>query len=73
MAMYKFALNAALKKIAVARDWFAMKHAEDFDIDWAMEQFEHATDILERLRDLEGVEFDVNPDTYCCYGERKEE
>lgn len=20
-----------------------------------------------------GVEFDVNPDTYCCYGERKEE
>ena len=51
--MYKFALNDALKKISLARDWFAMKHAEDFDIDWAMEQFAHATDILEKLRDLE--------------------
>ena len=54
--MYKFALDAALKKIAVARDWFAMKHSENFDIDWAMEQFAHATDILERLRDLEKEE-----------------
>ena len=70
--MYKFALNDALKKISLARDWFAMKHAQDFDIDWAIAQFAHATDILERLR-IGGVEFDVNPDTYCCYGERKEE
>ncbi len=54
--MYKFALNAALKKIAVARDWFAVKHSEDFDIDRAMEQFAHAMDILERLRDLEKEE-----------------
>jgi hypothetical protein len=54
--MYKYALNDALKKISVARDWFAIKHSEDFDIDWAMEQFAHAMDILERLRNLEKEE-----------------
>lgn len=54
--MYKYALNAALKKIAVARDWFAMKHSEDFDIDWSMERFDTAISILEMLRDLEKEE-----------------
>lgn len=45
-------LNLALISIENAREMYAHKHSEEFDIDWAMQQFESATIILERLRDL---------------------
>ena len=48
--IYQRSIDCALRHITVARDNFAHHHAEQFDIDWAMEQFNHALDILERLR-----------------------
>ena len=51
MNEYETAINAALRFTNIAREMFAMKHSEDFDIDWAMEQFETATDILERMKE----------------------
>jgi len=50
MPMYEKSINLALRHIKVARDNFALRHELDFDIDWAMEQFDHALDILERLK-----------------------
>mgnify|MGYP006886805051 CR=1 len=48
------ALFQALSFTQIARDAYAMKHSEDFDIDWAMEQFSAAEEILERLKEAEG-------------------
>lgn len=48
---YETAINSALHFTNIAREMFAIKHSEDFDIDWAMEQFETATDILERMKE----------------------
>lgn len=48
--IYQRSIDCALRHITVARDNFAHHHAEQFDIDWAMEQFNYALDILERLR-----------------------
>lgn len=50
--MYNFALNEAIKKISVARAWYADAHKNDLN-DWAIEYFEIAISILERLRELE--------------------
>ena len=51
MNEYETAINSALHFTNIAREMFAIKHSEDFDIDWAMEQFETATDILERMKE----------------------
>lgn len=50
--MYHFALNDAIKKINVAREWYADAHKNDLN-DWAIEYFEIAISILERLQELE--------------------
>lgn len=54
------AINRALKAISMARDVFAYEHAEDYDIDWSMEQFKTAIVALEQLVDTyEGGENNV--------------
>lgn len=50
MPIYEKSIDCAMRHIQVARDNFAYHHAEEFDIDWAMEQFERALDILELLK-----------------------
>ena len=52
----KKALFQALSFMWIARDAYVKKHSEDFDIDWAMEQFSAAEEILERLKEAEGNE-----------------
>lgn len=51
MEIYKRSIDCALKHIAVARDNFAYRYNAEFDIDWAMEQFNQAIDILENLKE----------------------
>ena len=57
----KYAENAVIKALfqaisftQIARDAYAMKHSEDFDIDWAMERFSAVEEILEKLKEAEG-------------------
>lgn len=57
MPIYKKSIDCAMRHIQVARDNFAYRFAEEFDIDWAMEQFDHALDILERLKGYEPQEW----------------
>ena len=57
--IYQRSIDCALRHITVARDNFAYHYSEEFDIDWAMEQFNHALDILERLKGYEPPEWEV--------------
>lgn len=56
MAKYKRSINLAMGHIQTAKEHFALCHELDFDVDWAMEQFDHALDILERLKGYEPQE-----------------
>ena len=58
--IYQRSIDCALRHITVARDNFAYHHADEFDIDWVMEQFESAVNILERLRGYEPPEWEVS-------------
>lgn len=51
MEIYKRSIDAAMRHITVARDNFAYRFVDEFDIDWAMDQFDHAITILERLKE----------------------
>lgn len=57
MPIYEKSIDCAMRHIQVARDNFAFRYAEEFDIDWAMEQFESVLDILERLKGYEPHEW----------------
>ena len=46
-------LDRALQSVNIAQDFFAYKYGNEFDIDWAMEQFSTVADILERLKEYE--------------------
>ena len=59
MEIYKRSIDAAMRHITVARDNFAYHFADEFDIDWAMEQFNLAFVILERLKEYNGSDDDV--------------
>ena len=50
MPIYEKSINHAMRHISVAKENFALRHELDFDIDWAMEQFDEALEILERLK-----------------------
>ena len=53
MSIYQRSIDAAMRHITVARENFALHHEEEFDIDWAMEQFDHACSILERMKEYD--------------------
>lgn len=57
MPIYEKSIDCAMRHIKVARDNFALHHETEFDIDWAMEQFDHVLDILERLKGYEPQEW----------------
>jgi len=59
MTIYQKSIDCAMRHIQVARDNFAYRHGNDFDIDWAMEQFNHALDILEQLKGYTPPEWEV--------------
>lgn len=52
MTVYEKALNSALRCITIARERYAYTYADQFDYDWAMEEFNRAACILERMRDV---------------------
>ena len=56
MEIYKRSIDCALRHITVARDNFEYHYNSEFDIDWAMDQFNHAIDILENLKEYHGTE-----------------
>lgn len=48
--LYEKSIDCAMRHITVARENYEMHHGDEFDIDWAMDQFNRALDILEQLR-----------------------
>ena len=58
MPIYEKSIACAMRHINVAKENFALHHELDFDIDWAMEQFDLALDILERLKGHEPQELE---------------
>jgi hypothetical protein len=58
--IYQRSIDCALRHITVSRDNFAYHYADDFDIDWAMEQFAHALDILENLKEYKAPAWEEN-------------
>lgn len=60
--IYKRSIDCALRHITVARDNFAFRFNDEFDIDWAMEQFSHAVDILENLKEYHAVPWEGSAD-----------
>lgn len=59
MRMYEKSIDCAMRHIRVARDNFEWHHEADYDIDWAMEQFNRALDILEGLKGYTPPEWEV--------------
>ena len=56
MEIYKRSIDCALRHIAVARDNFEYHYINEFDIDWAMDQFNRAIEILDNLKEYNGTE-----------------
>ena len=44
-------INNALRIVTQAKELYLMNHQEDFDIDWAMDQFNNVETTLEVMRD----------------------
>lgn len=62
MEIYKRSIDCALRHITVARDNFEFHYVHEFDIDWAMEQFNRAIDILEDLKEYKATPWEGNAD-----------
>lgn len=58
--IYQRSINCALRHITVARDNFEYHYGDQFDCDWATDQFNRALNILEQLNDYEPPEWEVN-------------
>lgn len=60
--IYQRSIDCALHHITVARENFAHHYGDQFDCDWAMDQFNRAVDILEQLKEYEPPEWEENND-----------
>ena len=51
MSLYEKSIYFAIKHLQAARDNLTFHYAEEFDVDWAVEQFEKAIALIERMKD----------------------